>query len=99
VSSLAVAWTAKANTRIGRVFRLFAQGRGDYSAVPFQGPKTFIVATKSLSQDGFGSSEYRSELTVGTNRNLGEIRKSFTIKRIQEYRPADAMNSEHRRDR
>jgi hypothetical protein len=96
---LAVAWTAKANTRIGRVFRLFAQGRGDYSAVPSQGPKTFIVATKSLSQDGFGSSEDRFELMVAINRNLGEIRKLITIKRFPEYRLGDAMNSEHGRDR
>ncbi|MCU0875573.1 MAG: hypothetical protein MUE50_24850 [Pirellulaceae bacterium] len=95
MSSLAVAWKAKANTRIGWVFRLFAQGRSDYSAVASQDPKTFIVATKSLSEDRFVSSDYRCELTVGVKRNLGEIHKSTTIKKIQEYRLNDAMNSEH----
>jgi len=78
---LAVAGKAKANTRVGRVFRLFAQGSGDYSAVPFQGPKTFIVATKSLSEDGSVSSDHRCELTVVINRNLGEIHKSTAIKK------------------
>jgi hypothetical protein len=74
-----------ANTRIGRVFRLFAQGRGDYSAVSFQEPKTFIVAKKSHSGDRFVLSDYRCELTGSLKRNLGENDKSTTIKKIQKY--------------
>ena len=83
MSSLAAEWKAKANTRIGRVFRLFAAGRGDYSAVRFQGPKTFIVAKKSHSEDRFVLSDDRCELTGSVKRNLGENRKSTTIKKIQ----------------
>ncbi len=91
MSSLADAWKAKANARIGRVFRLFASGYSDYSAVPAQASKTFIVAEKSLSKDGFVSSHYRHELPVSTKRNLGENPLSATIKKIRKYRQWDAM--------
>jgi len=77
------------------VFRLFARGRSDYSAIASQDPKTFIVATKSLSEDRFVSSDYRCELTVGVKRNLEEIHKSTTIRKIQEYHHDESMNSEH----
>ena len=85
MSSLAAKQKAKANTRIGRVFRLFAQRRNDYSAVPAQGPKTFIVAEKLLSEHRFGSPDHRCELTGSVKRNLGEKHKSTTIKKIQKY--------------
>ena len=89
---MAAEWKVKPNTRIGRVFRLFAPGRGNYSAVPSKDMKTFIVARKSLSKDGLVSSHYRHELPVSVKQNLGETRQQTTIKKIRKYRQWDAMD-------